>query len=161
MLVSLESLLTKRTFVNSTQTMCTFTSLWRRRLENETRLLRPSILLLLHITMRLRYYDEHTSESLHRQATEHPWFWKLLQWRHHGNDSVSDHQPYDCLLNRLFRPRSKKTSKLRVTGLCAGDSPGNGEFPAQMASYTKNVSIWWRHHDNIQKPLHFIRRDSN
>ena len=42
--------------------------------------------------------------------------------------------------------RSKKTSKLRVTGLCAGNSPGTGEFPAQMASYAKNVSIWWRHH---------------
>ena len=39
-----------------------------------------------------------------------------------------------------------KTSKLRVTGLCAGNSPGTGEFPAQMASYAKNVSIWWRHH---------------
>ena len=41
----------------------------------------------------------------------------------------------------------KKTSKLRVTGLCAGNSPGTGEFPAQMASNAENVSIWWRHHD--------------
>ena len=41
---------------------------------------------------------------------------------------------------------SKKTSKLRVTGLCAGNSPGTSEFPAQMASYAENVSIWWRHH---------------
>ena len=40
----------------------------------------------------------------------------------------------------------KKTSKLRVTCLCAGKSPGTGEFPAQMASNAKNVSIWWRHH---------------
>ena len=39
-----------------------------------------------------------------------------------------------------------KTSKLRVTGLCVGNSPGTGEFPAQMASYAENVSIWWRHH---------------
>ena len=51
-----------------------------------------------------------------------------LQWRRNGRDSVSKHQPYDCLLNRLFRRRSKKTSKLRVTGLCAGNSPGTGEF---------------------------------
>ena len=36
----------------------------------------------------------------------------------------------------------KKTSKLRVTGLRAGNSPGTGEFPAQMASNTENVSIW-------------------
>ena len=47
-----------------------------------------------------------------------------LHWRHNGHDGVSNHQPYGCLLNRLFRRRSKKTSKLRVTGLCAGNSPG-------------------------------------
>ena len=46
----------------------------------------------------------------------------------------------------LSRRRSKKTSKLRVTGLCTGNSPGTGEFPAQMASNAENVSIWWRHH---------------
>ena len=43
-----------------------------------------------------------------------------LHWRHNGHDSVSNHQPHDCLLNR--------------------------EFPAQMASNAENVSIWWRHH---------------
>ena len=69
-----------------------------------------------------------------------------LQWRHNGHDSVSNHQPHDCLRNHLFRRRSKKTSKLRVTGLCAVNSPGTGEFPAQMASNAENVSIWWRHH---------------
>ena len=68
-----------------------------------------------------------------------------LQWRHNGRDSVSNHQPHHCLLNRLFRRKSKKTSMLRVTGLCSGNSPGTGEFPAQMASYAENVSIWWRH----------------
>ena len=65
-------------------------------------------------------------------------------WRHNGDDGVSNHQPHHCLLNRVFRRRSKKTSKLRVTGLCAGNSPGTGEFPAQMASNAENVSIWWR-----------------
>ena len=40
----------------------------------------------------------------------------------------------------------KKTSKLRVTGLNAGKSPGTGEFPAQIASNAENVYIWWRHH---------------
>ena len=69
-----------------------------------------------------------------------------LQWRHNGRDTTPNHQPHDCLLKRLFRRRSKKTSKLRVTGLCAGNSPGIGEFPAQMASDARNVSIWWRHH---------------
>ena len=70
-----------------------------------------------------------------------------LQWRHNEHDSVSNHQPHDCLFNRLFGRRSKKISKLRVTGLCAGNSPGTGEFPAQRASNAENVSIWWRHHD--------------
>ena len=72
--------------------------------------------------------------------------WHSLQWRQNEHDSVSNHQPHYCLLNRLFRRRSKKTSKLRVTGLCVGNSPGTGEFPAQRASYVENVSIWWRHH---------------
>ena len=71
-----------------------------------------------------------------------------LRWRHNDHAGVSNHQPHGCLLNRLFRRKSKKTSKLRVTGLCAGNSPGTGEFPAQMASYAENVSIWWRHHEN-------------
>ena len=74
-----------------------------------------------------------------------------LQWRHNERDGVSNHQPHDCLHNRLFRRRSKKTSKLRVTGLCEGNSPVTGEFPAQMASNAENVSIWWRHHEQMQR----------
>ena len=72
-------------------------------------------------------------------------FATLLQWRHNGCDGVSNHQSRDCLLNRLFRHRSKKTSKLRVTGLCEGNSPVTGEFPAQRASNVENI-FWWRHH---------------
>ena len=44
------------------------------------------------------------------------------------------HQSHNCLLNRLCRRRSKKTSKLRVTGLCVGNWPETGEFPTHMAS---------------------------
>ena len=57
-----------------------------------------------------------------------------LRWRHNEHDGVSNHHPHDCLLNGLFRRRSKKTPKLRISGLCAGNSPVTGEFPAQMAS---------------------------
>ena len=64
----------------------------------------------------------------------------ILQWRHNGRDGVSNHQPHHCLLNRLLRRRSKKTSKLRVTGLCAGNSPVTGEFPVQMSSNAENVA---------------------
>ena len=54
---------------------------------------------------------------------------KSLLWLHNGHHSVSNHQPYDCLLRRSFRRRSKQTSKLRVTGLCAGNSPEPVNFP--------------------------------
>ena len=50
------------------------------------------------------------------------------------------------MFNRIFGRRSKKTSKLRVTRLCEGNSPVMGEFPAQRASNAENDSIWWRHH---------------
>ena len=76
-----------------------------------------------------------------------------LRWRHNALDVVSNHQPRDCLLSRLFRRRPNKTSKLRVTGLCEGNSPVNGEFPAQRASYPENVSIWWRHHGDNDPTL--------
>ena len=69
-----------------------------------------------------------------------------LLWRHNGCDGVSNRQPHHCLLNRSYRHRSKQTSKLRVTGLCAGNSPVTGDFLAQMATGAENVSIWWRHH---------------
>ena len=70
-----------------------------------------------------------------------------IKWRHNGRNGVSNHQPHHCLLNRLFRRRSKKTSKFHVTGLCAGNSPVTGGFPAQKASNAEKISIWWRHHD--------------
>ena len=66
-----------------------------------------------------------------------------VQWRHNGRDVVSNYQCHDCLLNREIKRRSKKTSKLRVTGLVWGEFTG----PAQMASNVENVSIWWRHHE--------------
>ena len=48
-----------------------------------------------------------------------------LQWRHNERGVVSNHRHLDGLLNPLFRRGSKKTSKLRVAGLCAGNSPVN------------------------------------
>ena len=69
-----------------------------------------------------------------------------LQWRHNEHDGVSNHQHHDCLLSRLFGHKSKKTSKLRVTGLCEGNSPVTGEYPAERACNSNNVSILWRHH---------------
>ena len=57
---------------------------------------------------------------------------KPLQWRHNGWDGVSNHQPHHCLFNRLFRRRSNKTSMMRVTGLCVGNSPVTGELSSHL-----------------------------
>ena len=79
-----------------------------------------------------------------------------LQWRHNESDGVSNHQPHDRLLNRFFSRGTKKTSKLRVTGLCAANSPVTGEFPAQNASNAENVSNWWRYHAHNQRTHDWI-----
>ena len=50
-------------------------------------------------------------------------------WRHNDHGGVSNQQPHGCLLNRLFWRRSKKSSKLRVTGLCVGNSTGPVNSP--------------------------------
>ena len=76
-----------------------------------------------------------------------------LLWRHNEHDSVSNHQPRGCLLNRLFRRRSKKISKLRVTGLCVGNSPGpvnsphKGPVTRKMFPFDDVImltQVWWR-----------------
>ena len=65
--------------------------------------------------------------------------YRSLQWRHNEHDGVSNHRCLDCLLNYLFRRRPKKTSKLRVNGLCEGNSAVTGEFPAQRVSNAENI----------------------
>ena len=73
--------------------------------------------------------------------------WNMsLQCRNNERDGVSNHKPHDRFLKRLFRRTSKKTSKLRVIGLCEENSPVTGEFPAQRTSNAENDSIWWCHH---------------
>ena len=64
-----------------------------------------------------------------------------LQWRHNERYGVSNHQSRHCLLNRLFRRRSKKTSKLRVTGHLCGEFTGPGWIPRTKASNAENFPI--------------------
>ena len=85
-----------------------------------------------------------------------------LLWRHNGRVAVSNHQPSDCLLNRLFRRRSKQTLKHRVTGLCAGNSPGPVNSPHKwpvtrkmfpfddviMDNYNRQIDCLF-HHNNV------------
>ena len=73
-------------------------------------------------------------------------FTPTLQWRHNEHGGVSNHRRLDCLVNRLFRRRSKKTLKLRVAGLCEENPAVTGGVPSQRASKAENVSTWWRNH---------------
>ena len=53
----------------------------------------------------------------------------------------------DCLLHRLFRRRSKKAWKLRVTGLCEGNSPltngspHKGQVTRKMLPFDDDIMI--------------------
>ena len=78
------------------------------------------------------------------------WSWLIkysLQWHHNECNCISNYLCLDCLLNRLFRNRSKKTSKLKSHWPLCGEFTRTGEIPAQMPSNVENVSIWWRHPD--------------
>ena len=99
-------------------------------------------------TLRYKIICGHRDNQFGFWVTKRIVYWNnTLQWRHNERDGVSNHQPPGCLLNGLFRRRSKKTSKLRVAGLCVGNSPVTGELTAQIASNAENVSIWWRYHE--------------
>ena len=100
---------------------------------------------------RLAYQKQVSKAGTINYIPEIPWNVIMCPWlrRHNERDGVSNHQHYDCLLNGLFRCRSKKTSKLRVTGLCEGNSPVTGEFPVKRASNVEKVSIWWCHHGHL------------
>ena len=79
----------------------------------------------------------HNTRRLCREASRLVDF--TWQWRHNERDGVSNDRRLDCLLNHLFRRRSKKISKLRVTGLCEWNSPVIGGFPSQRASNAEMV----------------------
>ena len=82
---------------------------------------------------------------------------KALHWRHNERDGVSNHQPHDFLLNRLFRRRSNETSKLRATGLCEGihrwpvNSPHKGR---KMFPFNEVIMI--RHSMNLRSAMSVV-----
>ena len=53
--------------------------------------------------------------------------------------SISKHRQIYCLCRRLFGRRSKKTSKLRVTGLLWGESIGNRWIPFTKGPVTRKT----------------------
>ena len=72
-----------------------------------------------------------------------------LQWRHIGRDNVSNHQPHDYLLNRLFKRGSKKNQSSASLAFVGGgggiyrwpvNSPHKGPVTRKMFPF------WLRHH---------------
>ena len=88
------------------------------------------------------------SSVIHINRLEKTGFWSLL-WRPFERGGVSNHQCLNCFLKRLFRRRSKKTSKLRVTGLCEGinrwpvDSPHKGPVTGKYLHLMTLSRVWW------------------
>ena len=82
-----------------------------------------------------------------------------LQWRHNGRDSVSDHQPRHCFIQRFIQAQIKESIKApRHWPLC-GEFTGDQWIPRTNAqkrgkcfhlmifcSNAENVSTWWCHH---------------
>ena len=64
-----------------------------------------------------------------------------LQWRHNERNGVSNHRRLDCLLNRLLRRRSKKTSSSASQDFVSGlprwpvDSPFKELITRKMFSF--------------------------
>ena len=73
--------------------------------------------------------------------------WITSHWRHDERDCFSNHQLHDCLLNSLFRRRSRKHQSFASLAFLI--SPVAVEFPAQMASNAENVSIWRSYLGNL------------
>ena len=105
----------------------------------------------------------HTSMKAHRimqMQVSHSINWVMITWGtvpeptssqrgyFHYSGVIISERAYrlDCSLNRLFRHRSKKTSKLRVPGLFEGNSPVISGFPSQRAGNAEIVSIWLCYH---------------
>ena len=71
-----------------------------------------------------------------------------LHWRHNGHDGVSNHQPHDCLLNRLFRrkdqrKRQSSASLTFVRGIHRGpvNSPRKGPVTRKMFLFDDVIMI--------------------
>ena len=80
------------------------------------------LLLVLHVWRTVcyeKYLNSVNIYSLGYGLRDCKYFVKVpLQWRHNEHDGVSNHQPHDCLLNRLFRRRSQKIKAPRRWPLC-------------------------------------------
>ena len=62
--------------------------------------------------------------------------------------------PASRLFTQAFiQAQIKENTKAPRDWRLCGNSPGTGEFPAQMASNAENATIWWRHHDIVYRQM--------
>ena len=77
------------------------------------------LLMYLYIfTIYICDYMKHTLRLTSRKQ-------QLLQWCNNGRDGFSNHQPHDCLRNRLIRHRSKKNIKAPRRCILWGEFTGD------------------------------------
>ena len=82
-----------------------------------------------------------------------------LPWRHNGHDSVSIHQPYDCLPNRLFERRSifqSSASLAFVRGIHRGPVNSPHKWPVTRKMFPFDDVTMMSRYDVI-KWDHFLR----
>ena len=108
----------------------------------------------------LWYNADESSLEHSMKCRDPPWSsrWLQMPWRQictnksatmalHYSDVIMGAMVSQMFTQPFIRAQIKnQTSKFRVTGLWAGNSPVSGEFPAQRTSNAENISIWWRHH---------------
>ena len=74
---------------------------------------------------------------------------QTLQWRHNERDGISNHQPRDCLFNRLFKAQIKENIKAPRHWPSWGEFTGDRWIPRTKGQYHGKASIWWRHHEKL------------
>ena len=79
-----------------------------------------------------------------------------LQWRHNGRVKRLKSPASRLFTQSFIQTQIKENIKAPHHWPLCGNSPGPGEFLAQMASYAENFSIWWPHHDKINEMLNYF-----
>ena len=95
--------------------------------------------MVADIFMKLQYTTEHILVAKYPGTqtaitdAEMSFSWKkmdrALQWRHNWRDSVSNHQPHHCLLNRLFKAPIEENIKAPRHWPFCGEFAGHRWIP--------------------------------